>query len=346
MHEWLSDFQLLERPKRRHDAFVGRSPQAAITVPQKPESPSAEGGRETMVQSLRFEPFLNFQIRFGRSFCVHINSRRRAPIYVIGGDDCWLQFGNESAMALKHGDVVFLPRGGAHRVFSDPAAPPSSFEDLMACRPTQRGSTYDLQVAGNDSVWSGSFYWSANLASHPLIASLPSVLHLRAADATSWLPFMTDLVHWMADGHTGGRGVGMTETVGVLMQHMVLDWLRRTDTDPSANGLLATDLQDPRLLSVLGAIHAQPAHPWTAESLAKLCHMSRAAFSTRFQTQMHQSPMRYLACWRIHLAARLLREQRLSLDQVAERVGYSTGAILARAYKRVLGISPRGSEQK
>ncbi|ADU35157.1 AraC family transcriptional regulator [Variovorax paradoxus] len=346
MHEWHADFQLTERPRGRQEAFVGRFPRAAAAVPGKPALPSDQGSLETLVQSLRFEPFLHFRVRLDRSFCVHIDSHRRAPIYVIDGHDCWLQLGSEPAIALAHGDVVFLPRGGAHRVFSDPAAAPSSFEDLLACQPAQRGPTHEPQAAGSDSVWSGSFYWSAHLASHPLVASLPPVLHLRAADAASWLPFLTDLLRWMADGHTGGKGVGMSETVGTLMQHLVLDWLRRMNASPRVSERLAADMQDPRLLLALAAIHARPAHPWTAESLAGLCHMSRTTFSTRFQTQMHQSPMRYLACWRIHLATGLLREQRLSLDQVAERVGYSTGAILARAYKRVLGISPRGGERK
>ncbi|WP_353618820.1 helix-turn-helix domain-containing protein [Paenacidovorax monticola] len=44
--------------------------------------------------------------------------------------------------------------------------------------------------------------------------------------------------------------------------------------------------------------------------------------------------MRYLARWRLHQATRLLQEQRLTLQQAADAVGYSTGAILARAFKR------------
>lgn len=61
----------------------------------------------------------------------------------------------------------------------------------------------------------------------------------------------------------------------------------------------------------------------------------------RFRRQTLLPPMTYLANWRVELAARMLREERLSLDEVAERVGYSSGAILARAYKRILGAAPR-----
>lgn len=100
-------------------------------------------------------------------------------------------------------------------------------------------------------------------------------------------------------------------------------------------------IRDARVLEALRAIHQHPARAWTVASLARLCHLSRTAFTMRFRRQTLLPPMTYLANWRVELAARMLREERLSLDEVAERVGYSSGAILARAYKRILGAAPR-----
>lgn len=302
--------------------------------------PVHERAQEVLVQGLRFTPLLHFQVRFGHPFCAQIDSLRRAPLYVVGGRDCWLQWEQAPPLPLRHGDVVFLPRGGAHRVFSDPDAPPASFEELLTHGPVRRGAAYGLDVEGNDSVWSGSFYWSADLATHPLVASLPPVLALRADEAAPWLPPMTDLVRWMADVHAGGKGVGMTETVGALMQHLVLAWLRGAGQHIPAGVSAVEGLRDPRLMEALEAIHARPEFPWTLDNLAARCHMGRTAFATRFQAQMSMPPMRYLMQWRVHLAARMLREQRLPLQQVADAVGYSTGAILARAYKRILGVAP------
>lgn len=98
---------------------------------------------------------------------------------------------------------------------------------------------------------------------------------------------------------------------------------------------------DARIHTAIRAIHASPEQAWSVSSLAALSHLSRAAFTTRFRQQTMRSPMDYLANCRVELAARFLREEKLSLDQVAARVGYSSGAILARAYKRILGKSPR-----
>jgi AraC-like DNA-binding protein len=313
---------------------------AALLAKQAPRFPVPEAAPESVVQSMRFEPALHFQVELGPRFCVRVESLRRTPLYVVGGRDCWLQVGREPALHLRHGDVVFLPRGDAHRVFSDPGLPASSLDELLTHSAGAAGAERHAPAGGDHSVWSGGFYRSVELAAHPLVASLPSVLHLRAADAAPWLRAMADAVRWMADRRAGGNGVGVTELLGALMQHAVLAWLRRPEAGMPIAGASGPDLSDARLLTALEAIHARPADPWTLESLAALCHMSRTAFATRFRAQMNLSPMQYLARWRIHLASRLLRERRLTLQQAADAVGYSTGAILARAYKRELGTWP------
>lgn len=50
--------------------------------------------------------------------------------------------------------------------------------------------------------------------------------------------------------------------------------------------------------------------------------------------------MTYLAQWRLQVASRLLRDTRLSLASIAERVGYANEASLSRAFKRTTGVAP------
>jgi AraC-like DNA-binding protein len=316
-------------------------------VPRK----RAEATYDALVDTLSFEPILNFQVRFGHDFAIDIDSRSRAPLYVFGGKACQFQMrGGGPCMDVAHGDVVFLPHGGGHRVHDKPGVRPIRFEDLLARQIERKGLTYAVDMdmdRSADTVVSGSFFWTKDLATNPLVAQLPQVMHLRSRDAAlAWLPPMTDLVRWMSDIRRGGRGVGMVETVNALIRHIVLSHFEsgapRLPDAPENTGAP----HDARLVAALHAIHTRPENAWTLESLASLCHMARTTFSTRFQQQTRLSPMSYLANWRIHLAARLLREQRLSLDEVAQRVGYSTGAILARAHKRVLGVSPPRGERE
>jgi AraC family transcriptional regulator, alkane utilization regulator len=51
--------------------------------------------------------------------------------------------------------------------------------------------------------------------------------------------------------------------------------------------------------------------------------------------------MRYLAQWRLQLAADLLRDEpQLGMAAIAGRVGYESEATFSRAFKRQVGIAP------
>ncbi len=50
--------------------------------------------------------------------------------------------------------------------------------------------------------------------------------------------------------------------------------------------------------------------------------------------------MRYLARWRIQVAAHKLRNSDTPLARIAEQVGYDFEAAFNRAFKRSLGVPP------
>jgi AraC-like DNA-binding protein len=50
--------------------------------------------------------------------------------------------------------------------------------------------------------------------------------------------------------------------------------------------------------------------------------------------------MAYLTRWRMLQAARLLRESRATMAEVAEKVGYTSEAAFAKAFKRTLARTP------
>ncbi len=54
------------------------------------------------------------------------------------------------------------------------------------------------------------------------------------------------------------------------------------------------------------AEHAEPARRWTLLELAKLAGMSRTTFAERFREVVGQTPLDYLAGWRMRLAAERL----------------------------------------
>jgi AraC-like DNA-binding protein len=74
--------------------------------------------------------------------------------------------------------------------------------------------------------------------------------------------------------------------------------------------------------------------------LARAVGVPRATFSRRFTTLTGQPPMTYVTTWRMTVAARMLREGRTPLREVAPRVGYDSEFGFARTFKSVVGHAP------
>ena len=60
-----------------------------------------------------------------------------------------------------------------------------------------------------------------------------------------------------------------------------------------------------------------------------------------FQAKYGQSPNQYLIRLRINRARTLLEDQKLSIRQVGEAVGYPDQAYFSRIFKRYMGVSPQ-----
>jgi AraC-like DNA-binding protein len=118
----------------------------------------------------------------------------------------------------------------------------------------------------------------------------------------------------------------------------VLRW-QLTYLSTGNSGWLA-GLNDPHVGRALGLVHADPARGWTVEELARESGISRAALAKRFAELVGDTPMQYLAGWRMHLARSLLRESNIGVAQLAARVGYESEAAFSRAFRRAVGLPP------
>ena len=68
--------------------------------------------------------------------------------------------------------------------------------------------------------------------------------------------------------------------------------------------------------------------------------MSRLAYAARFKEIVGESPMHYVARWRMSVAQMWIKEENLSFDEIASRLGYESEAAFSRAFKRIIGVSP------
>ncbi|RRR83169.1 GlxA family transcriptional regulator [Streptomyces sp. RP5T] len=81
--------------------------------------------------------------------------------------------------------------------------------------------------------------------------------------------------------------------------------------------------------------------PLTLGELAAHARMSLRTFARRFNDEVGLSPGRWLIQQRVVRARHLLESSDLSVDQIAARVGFATGASLRQHLHAAIGVSPQ-----
>ena len=99
-------------------------------------------------------------------------------------------------------------------------------------------------------------------------------------------------------------------------------------------------LKDPFVSRALSLLHGRVAQQWTVDDLGRDIGLSRSALADRFTRLIGEPPMRYLARWRLQLAAHHLRGSDMPLARIAEQVGYDSTPAFNRAFKRSFGVPP------
>jgi AraC family transcriptional activator of mtrCDE len=133
-----------------------------------------------------------------------------------------------------------------------------------------------------------------------------------------------------------GRQAVLDRLAEAMFVLVLRHYMSRT---PRLKGILGA-LKDERVARALSALHRRPGEGWRVDTLAREAGMSRAVFAERFAALLGRTPMQYVAAWRMHLADEMLRVDRASVAQVAERLGYRTESAFRRAFKRVRGVGP------
>src|SRR5262249_18230456 len=128
--------------------------------------------------------------------------------------------------------------------------------------------------------------------------------------------------------------------LGRLTELMFVEILRQYMHQlPAGRGGWLAGLNDANVGKALRLIHANPQRNWTVGELAREAATSRSVLAQRFTELVGESPIRYLARWRIQLAKQLLRDG-TNIAEVSGRVGYESEAAFNRAFKRSTGSPP------
>jgi transcriptional regulator GlxA family with amidase domain len=145
----------------------------------------------------------------------------------------------------------------------------------------------------------------------------------------------------MAVEESSRRHPGGEAALSRLAELMFVEVVRRyMDALPADARNWLAGLRDNHVGAALAAMHGRPAEAWTLERLAREAGLSRSGLADRFAHFMQDSPMHYLARWRMQLAAHLLEREGVGIAQVATLVGYESEAAFNRAFKKYAGTPP------
>lgn len=247
---------------------------------------------------------------------------------------CVLDADGLDSVELVRGDFLLLP-ATPEFTLSAGRGVPAAFSALDHSPHTRHG---DPSAPVTMRMLGGYFRFDRTNAAL-LVALLPPVIHVRGStpDAPR-LSRLVELIAEEADADGACRDVILQRLVEVLLIEAVRAH-SAADLSGQRRGLI-TGLADPVLAPALRALHADIAHGWTVEGLARTAAVSRAVFAQRFTRTMGLTPMQYLLEWRVVVAKDLMRSERLSVAQVAQRVGYHSPTAFTTAFTRVAGVPP------
>ncbi|MBO1537323.1 AraC family transcriptional regulator [Pseudomonas sp. OA65] len=257
-----------------------------------------------------------------------------------------LRMEDGATYALSAGNAVFISHGAAHQLLSHTDVP---VQDIDRLDGAPLGDTVSAVDAGTDAsptpptvLFSGCMEFELG-SIHGLGRLMPGLMLIDAGGQRypGLVPILTTMEREVSAARIGFAGI-LARLADVVAAMVVRGWVECACGN--ASGLVAA-LRDPRLANALLALHQQPGRDWTVAQLAEQCNTSRSVFADRFQMTIGMAPLRYVTELRMRLACQWLTLERLPIEEVAQRLGYTSQAAFSRAFKRVTGKTPGLSRQ-
>ena len=171
------------------------------------------------------------------------------------------------------------------------------------------------------------------------LSGLPAILktNVRSSPAGAWIE--SAIRHCVSELEL--QQAGRLAVLAKLAESLFVETLCRymDELPPERTGWLA-GARDAKVGQALALLHRDPARAWTLPDLARASGTSRTVLADRFAQLMGESPLAYLARWRLQLAARRLLTTNRKVLQVAYDVGYESEAAFSRAFRRAFGAPP------
>jgi AraC-like DNA-binding protein len=256
--------------------------------------------------------------------------------YAVVSGQCWLSVeGVTDPVLLTAGDCYLLPPGPPFCLAIDLSVRPVDFGLLRIAG----GLGVDISSSDDGGCYlvGGHFQLTGGHADM-LLGSLPPIVHIRKeSDKTAMRWSLERMTEEVRNPQPGGSLI--TQQLAYMMLVQALRLHLAHGARAGVGWLFA--LADKQLSAALTCMHDDPGHSWTLQKLAVSIGMSRSTFALRFKQTVGSSPMEYLTRWRMLLACDRLKNSGDSIPNIATSLGYESESAFSKAFKRVIGCSPR-----
>jgi AraC-like DNA-binding protein len=276
--------------------------------------------------------------------------------HILTEGECSILCGKCPPVKMEAGDVIIFPHGEPHTMCSDPEVKATPVGAVFTQNSPDATPLVTFGGGGRKSRFICG-YLNCDQRFDPLVHALPSILVVRGRNdyavveaidpagahpaqvpkgSGTWLSTTLKFTINEARAARPGNAAMLGRLTELMFVEILRQYMQQLD---GQRGWLA-GLNDIHVGKALRLMHAHPARAWTVSELAREAAISRSALAGRFTQVLGESPMRYLARWRVQLAKQMLRDGNPSVAEVAVRVGYESEAAFNRAFKRSAGSPP------
>lgn len=284
----------------------------------------------------RIEISAPYGLRFGED-----QDDGRAWLHFIGQGSVTIRTKSGAVHVLGCGDAVLLPCAGVHDLYSEDGVALRSVgafdkEPLCDAASEIRACEKDVCRSRDNLIFSCAMEFDLGWL-HPLAHLKPEVMHIETVpEHDPQIPTILDVMTAELKAKRPGYGVILTRLADVVAAAILRRWV---EAGCDVCGWVEA-VRDPKLARVLAALHKDPGRHWSVADMASEMGMSRSVFAERFVELTKTTPQHYLTNLRMRLASQWIGREDLSVDEVADRLGYASAAAFSRAFKRTTGMSP------
>lgn len=191
---------------------------------------------------------------------------------------------------------------------------------------------------GGDCFGVGGHFVLEGAEAARLLEELPPVVHVREERDRAEMRWLLETMSRELREERPGASVMVEQLATMILVQALRQHL--AEARKSRTGWLFA-LGDAQIKAAIAAMHGEPAERWTLERLGARCGMSRTVFAARFKERVGISAMEYLARWRMLLARDRLTSGDEPVAAIAGSLGYESESAFSKAFRRVIGCSPR-----